>query len=173
MTRRMSITAGIFLTIGTLAIFIWLIRINEAHRARYGDAFPQLQDARQADVAQGILTRWDHSGANTDIRKAMRIDLGFPFFYATLLALLCICASRSRPTRWVARLGQWCALIALIAGAADLSENITMLGMVGHPELASRLSTMITFTQIKNGGAYAALLYLLLSHLDTQRGVAA
>ncbi len=58
-------------------------------------------------------------------------------------------------------------MAALAACIGDLVENAIMLTMLGDPATASRVLLMLPFTIIKLVGAYGALTYAVLSHLDS------
>lgn len=165
MTSRRILIVTLLLLAGSLAVGIPLHRMNAEHRAKYGSAFTELQDAREIGKAKEILRDWKWTGATEEIKRAMQLDLAFPLFYATLLALLAWMASLSRPTSWVARLGRVIAFFALFGGLADVAENVTLLTMLNDPE-ASRFPIMLVFTYVKIAGILAGLLYLLFSHLD-------
>lgn len=156
---------ALILLAGSLAVGIPLHRMNAEHRVKYQYAFPDLQDAREVEKAKEILRTWKWTGGTAEIKRAMQLDLAFPLFYATLLALLAWQASLSRPTPWMARLGRVIAFFALFGGLADMAENLTMLSMLDDPE-ASRFRIMLVFTHVKLAGILAAVLYLLFSHLD-------
>lgn len=87
-SRRGRIIACAILVAGTIGIGWPLDRCNEEMRARYGNAFPDLQDAESAGDASKIVAKWNGSaGANDEIRTTMQADLVFPLFYAPLGAL--------------------------------------------------------------------------------------
>jgi hypothetical protein len=166
-SRRGGVIACAVLLAGALAIGIPLGGRNKDEAAKYGHAFPALQDARSVAEAKAILETWNGNGANKDIRVSMQLDLAFALFYAPLLALLAYCASLRRTMPWLARLGRWCSTAALIGGVADLVENGTMLSMLGHPDRSTWQSVLLVFVVTKLAGAAAAVLYIFFSHLDT------
>lgn len=167
-TKRTRVVIAAVLLAGALVVGVKLDARNKAHRQQFDSAFPDLQDARDVDKAKSILMNWNAKGANEEIASAMKLDLSFPFFYAPLMALLCYSAAAGRPTRWVARLGGALAVGMLVAGVCDLSENTTMLTMVGHEELAGRLRVMLFFTRGKNILLMLGFFYVMLAHLDTR-----
>ena len=158
-SRQASAVAAAILFAGALAIGIPLGGRNKAEVAKYGYAFPDLQDARKPEKAQAILETWNTTGANDDIRKSMQLDLAFPLFYASLLALLAYRASLDPTIPKLARLGRWCAAGALVGGLADLVENGMMLAMLGDPGRATWLYLLLVFVFTKIAGAAAAVLY--------------
>ena len=166
-SRRASIVAGILLVVGTVGFIGLLAWRNANERELYGYAFPDLQDARTEKEAKPILEKWKASKDATEaIRTTMKLDLVFPFFYAPLLALLAYRASLNR-LPWVARLGPWFALAALVGGACDVGENTTMLTMMSDPNGLSLLFRKNVFFDIKYAGSIAAMVYGLLAHLDS------
>jgi hypothetical protein len=158
----------VILVAGTIGIGWPLFRANARLRAQYGYAFPDLQDAVSAAKASEIVAKWDGiAGANDAIRKTMQADLVFPFFYASLGALLAYWVSLRRKRPWVARLGRWAAIAALAGGAADLVENGIMLQMLGDAGAAASLyPVMHAFTWIKGGGLAVAWVYIVFAHID-------
>ena len=166
-SRQGSAVACAVLVAGALAIGIPLGGRNNVEAAKYGHAFPALQDARKAEEAKAILETWKGNGAKEDIGTSMQLDLAFALFYAPLLALLAYRASLRRTRPWLARLGNWCAAAALIGGLADLVENGMMLKMLDHPERATWQCVLLVFVFAKLAGAAAAVLYIFFSHLDT------
>ena len=171
-SRRGSLIAFVVLLVGTVTIGRNLAQRNAEHRKpdKYTYAFPDLQNAalaHDAGKAKTILTKWNDTGANKAIRGAMQTDLVFPLFYAPLAALLAYRASIRRPTPWVAGLGRWSAVAALIGGLADLAENATMLTMLGDPGAASSVSLVYVFSWIKSAGPVLAVFYVPFSHLDS------
>ncbi|HEX8171465.1 MAG TPA: hypothetical protein VF824_13075 [Thermoanaerobaculia bacterium] len=158
--------AAAALIAATLLVGIPLGNRNTELRKTYGYAFPDLQNARDPEVAKSILTQWHARGADAAIGNTMQRDLLFALCYAPLLALLAAAARKPRPTRWVRLAGALAAGAAVVGGLADLAENATMLTMLGDPSLASRVTTMVLFTQMKLAGATIAALYIMLAHLD-------
>lgn len=154
------------LLIGTLAIAIPLGIWNGKMRVRHTHAFPDLQGATTADQARAILQKWNDSGANAEIEKTMRLDLAFPFFYATLLALICLRASINAHHPWVAVTGIVLAVGAVAGGVFDLFENMTMLAMLGDVEKAGRIATVRAFGMAKEYLAMFAAIYGWLAHFD-------
>lgn len=165
---RGRIILFVVLLVGTIGIGYALYRCNAELDARYGYAFPDLQDAESAAKASEIVTKWNGiPGANDEIRKTMQVDLVFPFFYAPLGALLAYWVSLRRKTPWVARPGRWVAIAALAGGAADLVENGIMLQMLGDAGAAASLfPVMHVFTRIKELGLLVAGTYLVFAHID-------
>lgn len=155
---------ALLLFAGALGVGIPLARMNTEHREKYTYAFPDLQDARDVARAQEILRTWQWTRGTEAVRRAMQLDLAFPLFYATLLALLAWRASIPR-TPLVARLGRVVAILAIFGGLADIAENTIMLTMLGDAT-ASRLPVMLVFTHVKIAGILFALIYLLFAHLN-------
>lgn len=155
---------ALLLLAGALGVGIPLERMNTEHREKYTYAFPDLQNARDVATAKEILRTWQWSRGTDAVKRAMQLDLAFPLFYATLLALLAWRASIPRRPL-VARIGRVVAFLAIFGGLADIAENTIMLTMLGDPS-ASRLPVMLIFTHVKIAGIVAALLYILFAHLD-------
>jgi hypothetical protein len=154
------------LLLGTVAIAIPLGIWNGKMRSQHTYAFPDLQDATTVDQARTILQKWDDSGANEEIAKTMRLDLAFPFFYATLLALICLRASINTRHPWVAVTGIVLAVGAVAGGVFDLFENMSMLAMLGDVEKAGRIGTVRAFGMPKVYLAMLAAVYGWLAHFD-------
>ena len=154
------------LLLGTLAIGVPLTLWNESMRERYEFAFPDLQDAKTPERARTILQKWNDSGANEAIAKAMRLDLAFPVFYASLLALICLRASLNAHHPWVAVTGIVLAVGAVAGGVFDLFENMTMLAMLGDVEKAGRIATVRAFGLPKLYLSMLASIYAWLAHFD-------
>jgi hypothetical protein len=168
MTRRLI--AGAVLFIGTIVIGLILDRINKNDRQATGYAFPDLQNASSVEQAKAVLETWHTKNADAGIKKAMYIDLVFPFFYAGLIALICFQASAHMRTRWVAVAGLIMAAVALLGGIFDILENTRMLSMVGHPENAREIATVAKFRTLKIWLVVVPMVYALLAHFDAGEG---
>jgi hypothetical protein len=169
--RSWPIAAGVSFA-GTLALMFVLGAVNKRDRANTGFAFPDLQNA-ETEVRAGktvtaeekateILTAWQPKEAEAAVRQSMIIDLFFPLFYASLIALACWRASRHVDVRWVAVAGIIAALAAAAGGLFDMLENGKMLSMLGNAQSAGQIGTVILLRNLKSGGIALGLLYLLL-----------
>ena len=168
------------LFVGTVVLTVVLMKMNRADRAETGFAFPDLQNAETVvlagkevtaeERAAEILNAWQPIDENDPrrehVRRSMKVDLIFPFFYALLIALVCWRASLNAPTRWVAVAGMIAAAAAVAGGIFDVLENLKMLSMLGDPKNAAEISTVVLFRKLKSAGITAGLVYALLAHFD-------
>lgn len=168
------------LFVGTVVLTSVLMKMNRTDRAETGFAFPDLQNAETVVLAGNevtaekkaaeVLSAWQPSDEKDlrqeHVRKSMRVDLIFPFFYALLIALVCWRASLNAPTRWVAVAGMIAAAAAVAGGIFDVLENLKMLSMLGDPKNAAGIATVALFRNLKVTGITAGLVYALLAPFD-------
>ncbi len=162
MSERWWLIAAGVLFAGTVAIGWKLGEMNNAARAgELRHAFADLQSVTTEEQATSILQTWKDAGAKP-ITDAMKLDLVFPFFYATLVALACLRAATRVQRRWVAVLGMVAAALAVAGGVFDLLENGKMLKMVEDLSRAEDVGTLVLFKRLKEGLSMLALSYVIL-----------
>ena len=165
MRRIPWIPALVLLAIGTIAIGFPLARWNTSIRERHTFAFPDLQDTQSETRARKILDAWKADEVKKEVEGSMKLDLAFPLFYAPLLALIAVRASRNAQRRLLRILGVVIAFGALAAGVCDLLENMTMLRMLAAND-ASRIGMVQLFGTPKNLLLMTATLYGLFAQFE-------
>ena len=164
---------AVLLLIGTAVFIGKLEAMNDRDRGATCFAFPDLQNAKTEAKAKEILTAWQPKNAQDprreNVRAAIKADLWFPLFYASLFALLSWRASVSSGRRWVVVLGMIAAALAVVGGIFDILENRQMLSMLDDVNKAKEIGKVVILRQVKSLAILPAFVYVLLAHLETRK----